>query len=332
MRSLILFSALFLTTLTITAQVSDRINAEPEDLKKLGNRILVVELPEENPKVIEEFPKKKAAQKTEAYRASLASYREQIEPAVRAHWKFNEQIEFMTTSQIVGLFQKRSSEHVVLMKVLLMDGGGISAYSFGFGVPALMLTRTDGEKDKISKKGEVVIRVPDFQSYLVVSPDSSDREVYTPASMKATLILMQDYLKWNIKNEKSKPFMAYSKEMGKKNCGDLAKRTLMIPKNGLYKGCTPEEAHTSYAYNMILVDRSEMEETYLKGDASSAVLFSIPVGTIQGNLVMTYLAFSKLILDPVSGEIISSYNPGIGKSIAEGLMRADLKSLSKCDD
>ena len=332
MRHSIFLAVLLLLARTASAQVSDRINAEPAELKKLANRILVVEMPEENAKVIEDFPKKKAAQKTEAYRASIASYREQIEPAVKAHWKFNEQIEFKTTSEIVQLFKQKSSKHVVLMKVLLMDGGGISAYSFGFGVPALMLTRTDGEDNKITKKGEVVIRNHDFQSYLVVSPDSAEREGYTPATMKATLVLMQDYLNWNIKNKKSQTFMNYSKEMGKKNCGDLAKRTLLIDKNGgLYKGCTPEEAHSSYAYTLILVDRSELESTYMSGDESKAVLFSVPVGTIQGNIIMTYLAYSKYVLDPVSGEIMTAQNPGIGKSIAEGLMRADLKALSKCE-
>lgn len=334
MRKLTLLCIALFITWTATAQVSDHIYAEPAELKKLAQRTLVVELPEENQKVIDDFPKKKAEQKTAAYKASLASYREQIEPAIRAHWKFNEQIEFMTTSQIVELFTKKSKQHVVLMKVLLMDGGGISAKSFGFGVPALMLTRTDGEDNKITKKGEVLIRKHDFQSYLVVSPDSAECEVYTPASMKATLVLMQDYLKWNIKNEKSKTFMAYSKEMAKKNCRTVSQRTLLIDKNGLYKGCTVEEARTSYAHKMLLVERKELEDAYMKGDESQAVLFSVPVGTVQGTMIVatiTYLAFSKLILDPVTGEILTARNPGMGKSIVEGLMKADLKALSDCD-
>ena len=333
-RSILLIPALF-ALLIGKAQVSDQIFADPPDLKKLAGRILVVELPEENAKVIEGFPKKRAAQKTEAYRASLAAYRAQIEPAVRAHWKFNEQIEFKTTSEIVGLFKQKSPKYVVLLKALLLDGGGASYHSFGFGVPALVLTRTDGEDNKVTKKGDVSIRNHDFQSYLVVSPDSAEREVYSPASMKATLVLMQDYLNWNIKNKKSKTFMVYSKEMGLKNCESLAKRTLLVDKvSGLYKGCTTEEAHTSYAHQLVLVDRSELESTYLKGDDTKAVLFSVPVGTIKGGLLIvetTYLVFSKLILDPVTGEILAAQNPGLGKSIAEGLMRADLKALSKCE-
>lgn len=332
MRSILLFS-LFLLISGLQAQVSVKIYAEPAELKSLGNRTLVVELPEENPKVIEDFPKKKAAEKTEAYRASLASYREQIEPAIKEHWKFNKDIEFKTTSEIIALFQKKSNKYVALMKVVLPDGGGVSGYTFGLGVPALVLTRTDGDS-KVNKKGELNIIKHDFQSYLVVSPDSTEREVYSPASMKATLILAQDYLNWNIKADKSKDFMAYSKAMGKKNCGSLAQRTLLVNEKGLYKGCTVEEAHENYPYKLEFVDRSVLESTYLGGDATKAVLISIPVGTVQGTMIVasvTYLAFSKLILDPATGEIISSHNPGMGKSITEGLLKGDFKSLSKCE-
>jgi hypothetical protein len=52
------FAATFLLSAALSAQVSLKINAEPAELKSLARRTLVVELPEENPKVIDGFPKK----------------------------------------------------------------------------------------------------------------------------------------------------------------------------------------------------------------------------------------------------------------------------------
>src|SRR5688500_4738273 len=78
-------SILLLASVCSHAQVAIKIWAEPAELKALSKRTLVVELPEENPKVTEGFPKKTAESDAAAYRASLASYREHIEPAVRKY-------------------------------------------------------------------------------------------------------------------------------------------------------------------------------------------------------------------------------------------------------
>lgn len=263
----------------------------------------------------------------------MASYREQIEPVVRELWKFNEKVEFKTTSEIIALFAKKSPKYVALMKVVLPDGGDVADYTFGLGVPALMLTRTDGDS-KVSKKGELRVRNHDFQAYLIVSPDSTGAERYSPATMKATLTLVQDFLQWNTKNKKSQDFMRYTREMAEKNCELLATRTLLVDQADRYKGCTPEEAHSSYAHQLELVDRAQLESTYLGGDNSKAVLFSLPVGTIKSAVIvveLTRLVYAKLILDPATGQIISAYVPGIGKSIQEGLMKMDFKSFSKCE-
>lgn len=127
--------------------------------------------------------------------------------------------------------------------------------------------------------------------------------------------------------------MQFTKEMTGENCGMLAARILLVDKDGLYKGCTPEEARESYAHKLELVDRSVLRSTYLSSDDSKAVLFPTPVGTITSNAIVmtiTRYLYEKLVLDPATGKIISAYVPGMGKSVAEGLMKMDFKSLSKC--
>lgn len=332
-RSSLLLTAT-LTTSLLFAQVSDRINAEPEELAKLAKRTLVVELPEPNEKVIDDFPKKTASSDKRAYEASLAAYRERIEPAVRAYWKFNSDIEFKTTSEIVKLFAAKSKKYVALLKVVLPDGNGEpGCYTFGLGVPALVLTRTDGDS-KVSKKGELRLRNHDFQSYLVVEPDEHGTETYTEASMKLTLTLCQKYLDWNIHNKKTGTFMKYLKDMSEKNCSKLASKTLVVDRKGLYKKTTTAEIKEKYTHPIEFVEREELSTTYMSGTSEKAVLYSIPVGTITGSMLVvtvTMLAYTKVVVDPSTSEVINAVVPGIGKSIVEGLVPADAKSLDKCD-
>lgn len=324
-----------LSATALCAQVNDRINAEPEDLAKLAKRTLVVELPEPNQRVIEDFPKKTAAADAAAYKASLDAYREKIEPAVRAHWKFNSNIEFKTTSEIVELFKNKSSKYVALLKVVLPDGmGEPGCYTFGMGVPAIVLTRTDGDS-KVTKKGELRLRNHDFQAYLVVEPGEDGTETYTEASMKLTLMLCQHYLDFNIHNKKSVTFMKYLKEMSEKNCPKLASKKLVVDQNGLYKKTTPAEIRENYGKNVEFVERAELGSTYLAGGSDEAVLYSIPVGTVSGSMLVvtiTRLAYTKVVVDPSTSEVLNAIVPGMGKSFVEGLIPADARQLAKCKD
>lgn len=328
------FASLLALSFSVQAQVAEMIQAKPDELKALARKTLVVELPEPNQKVIDKFSKKTAAEKTAAYEASLASYREQIEPAVRAYWTFNKDIEFKTTSQIVELFKKKSPKYVALMKVVLADGGGAYGYTFGAGVPALVLTRTDGDS-KVTNKGQLWLKEWNFQMYLVTTPAEDEAEAYSQAGLKFTLTQAQNVLNWNINGheKKSKSFIKYVKDQTEKNCPQLASKKLLIDKDGLYKSVDRTEAMDSYGPNMELVEHGVIDSAYLNGDAENAVLFSLPVGTIKSNMILveiTYLVFMKVVVDPSTNEILSSIVPGMMKTYVEGLTKADLRQLNQC--
>lgn len=336
MNRLITLSATLIVAASLHAQVSVRINAKPADLKSLARRTLVVELPEPNPKVIKGFPKKSAAADEAAYRASLESYRQQIEPAIKAYWKFNEDIEYKTTTEIIQLFEKKSKKYVALMKVVLPDGGGVSGYSFGMGVPALVLTRTDGDS-KVTKKGELDLRNHDFQSYLVLSPSEDGKEIFNEASMKLTLLLCQQFLDWNIHNKKSRHFLEYLKDQSEAHCSKLAAKQLMVDKDRLYKKTTPAEISENYGRPVECVDLASLEAAYLEGSPDKAVLFSIPIGTISGGIGIgplgysfTRYAYSKVVVDASNSEVLNSIVPGTGKTYVEGLLPMDMRQLAKC--
>lgn len=319
---------------TVSAQVAEKIWAEPAELKALARRILVVELPEENPKVIDGFSKKTAESDIAAYRASLASYRALIEPAVRAHWKYNEQIEFRTTSEIIALFAKKSTKHVAMLKVVLADGMDVNAYTFGLGCPALVLTRTDGDS-KVSKKGQLNLIKHDYQMYLATTASETGEEAYSAERLMFTLTQAQKHIDWIIKTGKSQSFVKYCKAMAEANCPKLHGMEMIVPEDGLFKDMTQDEARTYYTQPMSFVSHADLDAAYATKAKGKAVLYSLPVGTISGSMIIvtvTHLAYMKVFVDPVTNEIVNATIPGqMGVPICEGLHKVDLRNLNECD-
>ncbi len=312
------------------AQVSASIGASPAELKALATRTLVVELPEPNQRVIAEFPAKTADAKKAAYENSLAAYREQIEPAIRKYWTYNKEIEFKTTSEVIELFKEKNPKYVALIKVVLADGGGAYAYSFGLGVPALVLTATDGAS-KVNKNGQMTLTNWDFQAYLATTPTNYGREDYSEASMKFTLVEAQKLLEWNTAagNKRSENFIKYAKDQSEKNCAKLASKKLLMAKQDLSKKMSPADAIDSYGRNLEVVDPSELESAYMNGDADKAVLFSVPVGVGIGTSVfveVTNLIYMRVAVDPSTDKILAC----IPVSEPPGITKTEMTILKRC--
>ncbi|MEZ4756200.1 MAG: hypothetical protein R2817_05180 [Flavobacteriales bacterium] len=318
----------------LQGQVMEKIWAEPAELKALGKRTLVVEVPEENPKVVVGFSKKTAEQDAAAYRASLEDYLAVIEPAIREHWRWNEKIEFMPTSKVVELFAKKSTKHVALMKVVLSTDMGVGAYTFGLGVPALVLTRTDGDS-KVTKKGELRLTKHDYQMYLATTTDETGRETYTPERMAFTLTQMQKHLDWIIKKDKSESYLKYCKDMAKTNCSKLKGKELMVNEKGLHKTTTREDAKDAYSAGKIaFMPEQDIDKAYAAKEEGRVALFDMPVGSATGTMVVvtiTRLVYMKVAVDTETNEVLGAVIPGIGKPALEGLIKLDFKILSDCD-
>lgn len=322
--------------LATTAQVAEKIWAGPDELKDLARRILVVELPGEDPKLLDALPKhateKEIAEhraSIESYWASLESYRAMIEPAIREHWKYNEEIEFKTTAEIFELFEKRSTKHVALLKVVLENGMGISRYTTRLGCPAIILARTDGDS-KLTKSGNLLLGKYDYQMYLATTTSETGDVSYTPALMKFTLLQAQKHLAWIIKNGKSLSYVKYCKAMAEANCAKLHRLEMVVPEDGMHPGTTQEMARENYPYPMQFLSVPDLEATYTSGTEGNAVLFTLPVAAVSGTL-KSYLAYLKVFVDPSTNEVVGAIIPGIGVPLVRELLVQDLKRLDKCD-
>jgi hypothetical protein len=332
MKAILALASTALLALPMNAQIANKIWAEPAELKALSRKILVVELPEENPKVIEGFPKKTAAADAAAYRASLASYRDQVEASIREHWKYNEEIEFKTTSEIIQLFAKKSTKHVALLKVVLADGLGVYGYTFGMGVPAIVLTRTDGDS-KVSKKGQLQLIKHDYQMNLVAGTAEDGTETYTATGLAFTFKQAQKHLEYASKSKKPEDYMQYCKDEAARNCSKMRGKELVLEEGALYKSVDKAEVKENYPGPLSFVSRAELDEIYDSGTSEKAVLYSMPVGTISGTMIVvtvTKLVYMKIVVDPSTDEIIEAVIPGMGKTYVEGLTGPDLRALAEC--
>jgi hypothetical protein len=311
-----------ITILALLLVISCNIHAEKtvsEKLKAWSSRTLVVEVPEVNPNLSKSWPDKKVAEMSAAYEATVASYAEQIEPAIRKYWTFNKKIEFKTTSEIMLLFKEKNPNYVALLKGGQTPEGVIYANIHSKGVPVLLFVGTDGDT-KVNKYGELSLRDFAYSFYCVADFAENGAESFTEAGMKFSLVQLQHVLEWEVTTNTSKNYgyMQYAKNQSEKNCSKLAPKKLLVDKDGLDKSLDRTEAMNSYGPNLELVDRAEMESAYLNEDAEKAVFFSV-------------YGLGKVVVAPSTNEILGFAAPKMANAVIWfGLTAADISQLKKC--
>lgn len=288
-----------------TAQINDVIHVTPEDLAAMSQRTLLVVLEEEDPKVIEEMPKKNREEEIARYKAAIANYNALIEPAVRKYWTFNPKIEVKKASEVVPLFAAKSPDYVVLMKVALRDMELYYNFDSGLRVPVLMYQRTD-EESKVNKKGFLTISEVDYQMYI---PSSFiDDKGNTEADLKFALVQMQRNMRWIMETKQVKNFEDYGAIVAAGNCARLKDKSLVLPAGQLWKDMPEAEAKASYGGTLEVADPAMRDEMYLKATEGKALLFQMPYGLLNqsGLTVMTYsnVVYLKVVVDAKTDEIL----------------------------
>lgn len=301
------------------AQVSANIGANPDELRALAKRTLVVELPEVNSKVIEQFKDDGKDNLIGYYEGGLSNYRAEVEQAIRKYWTYNKDIEFKTTSEIIQLFKDKDPRYVALLKVVLTPEGAYG-YTSGVGVPVMVYTATDGAS-KVDKRGQLQLTKWDFQIYLATRFLG---EMYSDATWKFSMIQGQQFLAWNTApgRTRSESFIKYMKDQSEKNCGKLAGKQVLMEKNALSDKWTAAQAVDYYGRNLQLVDFSVVESDYLNGDAENAIMVSVPVGTgISFDQVL-----ARIVVDPSTDQILGC----IPASDQRGITKTEMSILKKC--
>lgn len=308
------------------AQVSGKFYGEKSDFVAMAKRPLLVELREEDPGIIKYLSKNpKTADRLKRYKASILDYNVMIKSGVDKYWKYNEQVEYKTKSEVDELRKAKSKKYVVLTYIELGDITPVTSEDIekmrgrsDLKIPALRYTRIE-QPD----------RLPDYKIYL---PSSNIREdnKYLDCDFKFALIEMQAELKWMIDNNKKLQFNEYTEKVAEGNCSKLKDKTLQVEKSFLYKKLTEAEAKEAYGNNIEFVTAEELNSSFIDSKKGTAVFFDIPYGLANVNFG-TAVVFFKVIVDCETYEILWAHNVRpMDINPLNLIMEKEFKNMGKC--
>ncbi len=307
------------------SQISPKIYGKPADLKAMAKRTLVVELLEEDPKVIEKLSKKKKRpEKLQKYKDFIALYNEMIQDAVSKYWTFNENIEYLSAMEVKDIIKAKDKKYVILSYFELGDIDDEWIDRSDLKVPALRYQRA-----------ERTLRMPDYKIYL---PSSfvRDGQDYLESDFKFAIICMQANIRWIIENNKILHFSKYAEKIAEENCSKLKSMTLLVDSEYLFKTTTESKVRSVYKSDLEFVHAEQLDKTFVSGEMNKAVLFTIPYALLKGSSPgrdSATLVYFKVIVDSETGEILWVHNlskMGYGENFQSTLIKAEFKRMVEC--
>lgn len=299
------------------SQIDAKFYGDSKDFIELAKRPLLVEIVQENPKTLKKLSSDKKKEELKAYRDFIASYNTQMKIMINKYWTMNTKIDFKTTEEIADIRKAKSKDYALLCYFEFGDLG--DNFSNRLTIPALGYTRIEADKE-------------DSNIYL---PRKKTLDSYTEADYKLALKGLQDDLNWIIKSGKNKKFNEYAEIIAKENCVNLKNKTLLVPKDLIWKDKF-DECKANYSGKLEFVSKEEVDKAYVENRKDTAVLISIPYAIISGGvgpIGMRSLVFFKVIVDCQTNEILYCYNPGktgFGKHLLPEVVSSDFKEIDKC--
>lgn len=319
----ILLLAFGLVSLVSTAQISSKFYGEVKELKELQSRTLIVEILEENPKVLKKLDKPKKQKELSDYKLFIKQFNEEFKVYATKYWKLNTKIEFKTETEILALNKAKDKSFALLRYYNLKDNNGVGLDT-KLTVAALVYTRC-----------ETSLNQPDSKIYLPIRKDINDKFLLE-ADYKYALETLQSNINWIVANNKVIDFDKYADKMSDENCSKLKGKTLLVGNDMMMKGRTQAEAKTNYGGDLKFVSDAEINTAVVNKTKNTAVLYSIPYGIIKTQVTivqMASLVFFKVIVDCETGQILWMHMPGgfsYGSNISYLLSEKEFKMMAEC--
>jgi hypothetical protein len=322
----ILFGLLLLTSLVSKAQINVTFYGEPDELKELKTRPLLVEILEENEDVLEKLSKPKKAEELKDYKKFIVDFNADFKVYAQKYWTFTDKMEFKTATEIKDLQKAKNKSYAVLRLIQLNDKGywGVRTNQ---NVPALAFTRIESSVAKADSK-----------IYLPSRNLNNDKSL-SEADYKYALSILQANVDWIIANNKVLNFDKYAEKMAKENVSKLKGKTLLVEDNMLMKGRSKEQAIKNYGGDLKFVSENELSDALVSKAKNTAVVYTAPYGIVKSNapfVSVSTIVYFKIIVDCETNEILWLYMPGamnwganMSNQITEGEFKvmADLKII-----
>lgn len=325
MKRIVLYLFL-LTSVVSKAQINNNFYGDPDELKQLKTRSLIVEVLEEDPDILKKLSKPKKAEELEDYKKFIVDFNRDFKVYAQKYWIYTDKIEFKTATEIEALQKAKNKSYAVLRLVQLNDNGywGLKTNQ---SVPAIAFTRIESNIVKTDSK-----------IYLPSRHLNNDKSL-SESDYKYALLLLQANVDWIIANNKVLNFDKYAEKMAKENVSKLKGKTLLVEDNMLAKGRTKEAAIKNYGGDLKFVPESELNDALVNKSKNCAVLYTAPYGIVKSNMVVAQLStivYFKIIVDCETNEILWLYMPGgmnwganVSNQLTEGEFKvmADLKII-----
>ncbi len=305
------------------SQVSSYFHGDSKDFVELKNRPLIVELLEEDEKVLRKLDKPKRADELEAYKKMIKLYNEDIVVYAKKYWILNTNIEVKKQSEIESLKKTKNKSYAVLRNLRLKD------IDFDFRsklyVNAFVYTRIESNNEK-----------PDSKAYMPVFSKNPDILLYE-SDYKFSLELLQANIEYIISNKKTINSEDYIKAMAKGNCSTIQNKTILIKESLLYEKETKENCIKAYNGKCKFVSDEEFNRAFLDKDKDKVCMFSIPweigkgsIGPLNQSFIMSF----KTIVDCETSKILYQFLPtgfaAFGQNISYYVVAKDLENIKKC--
>jgi len=312
--------------IAVYAQIGGKLHGDPNDFIAMAKRPVLVELFEE--KINDDGEKE-----SEPF---IPYYNALIKLVVGKYWKFNQDIQYKTTSEINKLKELKNDKYVVLTYIKQSGRAlyGESKVNSNIIVPSLCFSRI-----------EEIDRKPD---YTICVPSSGIRKnnKYLECDFKFIVTEMQAHLAWIIQNNKTIQFNEYIKMIAKDNCPKLKDRKLLVDKNSLQpkqllkSKLSEPKARLAYGNNIGFVTASELNLSYVENTKGTAILLSIPYGGLrptpmeasQSMQNRVLLSYYKVAVDCETNELLWIEIPGqLIQGNTEAFIKAsELKDMGEC--
>lgn len=318
----ILFYFLLLSSFVSKAQVNVTFYGEPDELKQLKTRPLIVETLEEDPEVLKKLSKPKKAEELADYKKFIVDFNADFKIYAQKYWAFTDKMEFKTSSEIEALQKNKSKEYAVLRLIQLNDKGywGIKTNQ---SIPAVAFTRIESSVGKADSK-----------IYLPSRNLNNDKSL-SEADYKYALLILQANVNWIIANDKVLNFDKYAEKMAKENVSKLKGKTLLVEDNMLAKGRTKEAAIQNYGGDLKFVSESELSDALINKAKNTAVVYTAPYGIVKSNMGIVQgstIVYFKIIVDCETNEILWLYMPGAmnwGANLSNQLTEGEFKVMAE---
>jgi hypothetical protein len=317
-NKIVLLACFFICTFTYSK--AQKIHAEPSDFKQLFSRPLIVELLEEDPKIIAHFEKnaKKHPNGLEDYKSFIALYNENIKMAVGKFWTANKDIEYRTTSDIHTLVKKKNTTYSVLYYSESAEQFVDYATNKNIVVPMLNYTRMEHHNGKV-----------DYSIFLPIS-FLTPHDDYIETDLIFGVQFIQRNIEYMIEKNVKMSASAYAKTFGV-TCTLLQNKTLFLDNKLMTNNASIEEIKNNYKYKFTFAEAKKINEVVENADQEAAYLVSLPYEkhTASPGSASSILCI-RLVIDPKDGNILSNMGTAISESKTNIFLTQDFATCDTC--